>query len=216
MVKERGNISYTHSEVPYKCGNQIFNIALANTGSDYLALVMNSVRVEPDWEIVALDIMQKDPKVGLIAFKCLFPTGFIESAGIKMQKWLPTDMGRDWPGHRLCNVYEPDAAQWAFSLLRKDAGLGNLEENTFHGFRGWDDIDNTFVLKSKGWKVLYCGLSVGYHEPRSTRGDNSAEAAQQNRENGIAFYKRWGFWEEFVKEHGEDGPIHAPPKVLIN
>ena len=213
LAKERGNITFVHSDVPYKNGNQIFNIGLANMSSDYLALVMNSIRVEPEWELVGLNIMQNNPKVGLIAFKCVFSTGFIESAGIKMQKWLPTDMGRDWPSHRLSNVYEPDAAQWAFSLLRKEAGLGNLDENTFHGFRGWDDIDNCFVLKSKGWRIVYCGLGVGYHEPRATRGNNSVLAARENRENGMAFYKRWGFWEEFVQQHGENAPIHTPPRM---
>jgi len=136
----------------------------------------------------------------------------IESAGIKMRRWLPTDMGRDQPSHRLSNVYEPDAIQWAFCMLRKEAALGNLDENTFHGFRGWDDIDNCFVLKKKGWKVYYCGAGAGFHEPRATRGDDSPLAAQENRENGVAFYKRWGFWDEFVRQHGADAPVHTPPK----
>ena len=215
VSKARGNVTFLHSDVPYKNGNQFFNIALANAESDYLAIIMNSVRVEPEWELVALNIMENNPKVGLIGFKCIFPSGFIESAGIRMVKWLPTDMGRDWPGHRLSNVYEPDAVQWAFCLLRKSAGIGNLDENTFHGFKGWDDIDNCFVLKKAGWTVLYCGLGVGYHEPRATRGSSTAEAEQQNRENGMAFYKRWGFWDGFVTEYGEKYPIHTPPGGVL-
>ena len=199
LGKERKNVSLIHSSVPFKCGNQIFNIGLANAQTEFVALVMNSIRVEPEWEIVGLNLLQQNPKVGLIGFKCLLPDGTIESAGIKMLKWLPTDIGRGLPSHRLSNVYEPDAVQWAFCMLRKEAGIGNLDENTFHGFRGWDDIDDSFVLKSKGWRILYCGLGVGYHEPRATRGNNTPEAAQQNKENGEAFYKRWGFWEEFEK-----------------
>ena len=212
LAKERGNITFLHTEGPFRSGNQMFNIGLANAESEYVAIAMNSVRVEPEWEIAALNIMQQNPKVGLIGFKCIFNNNQIESAGIKMLKWLPIDIGRDLQSHRLSNVYEPDATQWAFCMLRKEAGIGNLDENAFHGFVGWDDIDNCFVLKSKGWRILYCGLGVGYHEPRATRGSNSPEAAQKNRENGIIFYKRWGFWDEFVKQHGENGPIHTPPK----
>lgn len=208
------NITYIHPDEPFKEGNQFFNLALKYTKSDYLATVMNSIRVEPEWEIVAIqNVMKDNPQIGIIGFKCLLPSGLIESAGIKMMKYLPTDMGRDLPGHRLCNVYEPDAVQWAFALLRKKAILGNLEEGIFNGFVGWDDIDNCFQIKQKGWKVLYCGMGVGYHEPRATRGKNDAEAAKKNRDNGVKFYKRWGLWDEFVKENGENGEIHALPKI---
>ena len=214
LAKERGNVTFIHSDVPYKSGNQFFNVALAHTETDYLAIIMNSIRVEPEWEIVALNLMQQNPKVGLIGFKCIFTNGQIESAGIKMLKWLQTDIGRDQPSHRLSNVYEPDAVQWAFCMIRKEAGLGNLDENTFHGFKGWDDIDNCFVLKKAGWRILYCGLGVGYHEPRATRGDSSPEAAKQNAENGEAFYKRWGFWEEYQKEPVAK-TIHQPPGGIV-
>ena len=199
IQKERTNITFVHSDVPYKCGNQIFNIGLAHAKSDYVAMVMNSVRVEPEWEIVALALLQQNPQVGLIGLKCLLEDGTIESAGIRMVKWLPSDMGRGSPGHRLCNVYEPDAVQWALAFVRKQATVGNLAEDIFHGFRGWDDIDNCFVLKKAGWKILYCGVGAGYHKFRATRGNNSAEAEKQNQENGERFYKRWGFWEEFQK-----------------
>ena len=215
LAKERPNVIFIHSDVPYKSGNQFFNVGLSRAESPYVALVMNSVRVEPEWEVVALNLMEQNPEVGLIGFKCLFPDCKIESAGIRMVKWLPTDIGRDMPSHRLSTVYEPDAVQWAFALLRKEAAVGNLDENAFHGFRGWDDIDNCFVLKSKGWKILYCGLGVGYHEPRATRGSSTPQAAQENKENGEAFYKRWGFWDEYQKEQPVK-TIHQHPGVLVS
>lgn len=214
------NLTFIRSDVPYKEGNEFFNIALRYTKSEYLALVMNSIRVEPEWELFALQtLMPNNPDVGVIGFKCLFggdtnKVGHIESAGIKMQKYLPTDVGRDAPGHRLTGVFEPDAVQWAFALLRKKAGIGNLEEGVFHGFKGWDDIDNSFALKAKGWRILYCGLGCGYHEPRATRGDNSKEAETQNKENGERFYKRWGLWEDFIKDHPDGKNLHEMPKEI--
>lgn len=197
IMKDIKNITFIHSDIPYKEGNQIFNIGLKAAKTPFVALVMNSVRVEPDWEIVALQLMKNDPKLGVVIFKCILPDRTIESAGIKMAKWLPCDIGRGETSHRLSTVYEVEAGQWAFALLRKDA-VYPLEEGVFNGFRGWDDIDNCFVVKKNGWKIVYCGLGVGYHEPRSTRGDDGETATRENAENGERFYKRWGLWEAYM------------------
>lgn len=211
LRKTYDNITYIHSDVPYKTGNQIFNIGFKHCKTPYVATVMNSMRVEPDWEVVGLELMKKNPLIGIIGFKCLFPDNRIESAGIKMQKWLPCDVGRDMPSHRLSVVGECDAVQWAFALLRLEAVKDTLEDDVFHGFKGWDDIDNCFCVKKKGWKIIYDGLGVGYHEPRSTRGDNSNDAMIKNKENGLTFYKRWGFYDEFIKAH-PDGAVHQGPQ----
>ena len=212
------NLTFIHSEVPYRTGNQFFNLGFRYSKSEYIATVMNSVSVEPDWETYALnELMLKNPDVGIIVFKCLFAgltnkVGHIESAGIQMVKYIPSDMGRDLPGHRLNNVYEVNAGQWAFALLRRRAVVGVLDDFLFHGFKGWDDIDNCFVVKSKGWKMLYCGLGIGYHEPRATRGNNSQVAEEENRENGERFFKRWGLWEMFLADHPDGKDMHKMPK----
>lgn len=215
FCKEHDNVTYIHSDIPYKTGNQIFNRGLEYCKTPYLATVMNSLRVEPEWDVNPLQIFASDPKVGVVGCKCLFPSGFIESAGIRMIKYLPCDLGRDEPGHRRSLIHEADAVQWAFAIVRKEA-LYPLEENTFNGFKGWDDIDNCLVAKKNGWKIMFCGTSVGYHDPRATRGSNTDEAKQQNRENGIIFYKRWGLWELFLKDNPEpDADIHAKPKPEV-
>lgn len=216
FCKEHDNVTYIHSDAPCKCGNVFFNRALAECKTPFMATVMNSVRVEPDWDIGGLQVLNTDPKIGIVGFKSLMSDGTIESAWIQMNKWLPCDVGRGEPGHRHSLIHEVQVCQWAFALLRVTAGRGNLDENVFNGHVGWDDIDNCFVLRNKGWKIFYCGASAGYHHPRATRGNDSPEAAQRNRENGIAFYKRWGFWDDFVKDHGENGAIHSPPKPRPN
>jgi len=200
LQNEHKNITFVHSDEPYKSGNQIFNIGLKHGDSPYAATIMNSVRVEPDWEGTALQLMDDNSDIGAIGFKCLFPSGLIESAGIALMNYVPIDLGRDEPGHRLSVIYECQAVQWAFALLRKEAlnlseGNYRLDESSYNGFRGWDDIDNCFVLRKNGWKIFYCGLGAGYHTPRTTRGDKNAT----NYENSIIFYKRWGLWEEVRK-----------------
>jgi GT2 family glycosyltransferase len=208
LQKEKDNITYCYSKEPYKCGNQIFNIGLSKAKTPYVATVMNSIRVEPEWELQAIQLLNQMPEIGIVGFKCLFPDGKIESAGLAMGEsqvvdWgrfanvathVPVDMGRDLPGHRCSLTYECAGCQWAFCMLRKEA-IGKLEEDVYYGFKGWDDIDNCFVVRKKGWKVYYCGSGVAYHTPRATRGDDSEVAMRQNAHNAEQFFRRWGFWK---------------------
>jgi GT2 family glycosyltransferase len=210
FCKEHDNVTYIHSTVPYKTGNQIFLKALDNCRTKYMATVMNSTRVEPDWEMVAVQVLDGDPKIGVVGLKCLQKDGTIESAYIAMDRWTPCDAGKGMPGHRLCFTHEVQAVQWAFAVVRVEAAKAVLEPFVFHGFVGWDDIDNCFCMKKAGWKIFACGAGAAYHDTRATRGSNSEEVARKNTENGQLFYKRWGFWDEFIKEV-PSGDVHVRP-----
>ena len=201
LQAKRGNVTVIHWDEPFKSGNQFFNVALKECRNEYVATVMNSVRVEPDWEKVALQLMKDDPKIGIIGFKSLFPTGRIESAGIFLHGYTPCDKGRDEPAQRYSSVDEPWSLQWAHALLRKKAVVGNLDENLYHGFVGFDDIDNTLVLKKLGWKAVYCGLGSSYHSTHATRGSDSPEKSKHNAENGLIFYERWGLMDLYKADN---------------
>jgi len=193
----KDNLTFIHSGEPYKCGNQFFNIAIKHMKHDYLATVMNSIKVEPEWDMVPMKVLTEDATVGGVGLKSLFPNGTIESAGITINNYTPVDIGLHEPGHRRVAMYECPAVQWAFAIFRKVAIDGILEENVYHGFVGWDDIDNCFVLKKNGWKIVYCGASAGYHEPRATRGSDTLVSHLKNQANAQNFYRRWGLWELF-------------------
>jgi len=200
FAKSHDNVTCIFRDKPHLSGNQFFNAAIKHMKTPYLATVMNSMTVEPDWETMALKIMETKKDVGVIGFKCLFPNGLIECAGITLHEgYMPIDIGRDLPGYSLSTIYEVDAIQWAFALLRKEAVEGNLDENLFHGHKGWDDIDNCYVVRSKGYKILYCGYGVGIHRPKSTRSDASLDGYRKNKENGYIFYKRWGLWNKYME-----------------
>lgn len=212
LQKKHDNITYIHSDEPYKCGNQIFNEGLKHCKHEYVATIMNSVTVEADWELVATQFMNNNPNCGIIGFKTLLPTGAIESAGITMMGFTPMSIGRDMPGHKLSTMHECIAVEWSFALHRKAAIKGNLAEDLFHGFVGWDDIDNSFTVRSKGWEIYYCGLGVGVHEMRSTRGSDTPDTMVRNRENAETFYKRWGYWDLYQKANASDS-IHQKSKL---
>ena len=204
--KLHDNITLIHSRKPYKEGNQFFNIGLKEAKHDFVATVMNSVTVEPAWEKVALRFMAEHDDVGMVGLKTLERWGVIESAGIIFEGLFPVDRGHLHPSHRLTSMAEMPAVQWAFTILRKEA-VGILEEGVYHGFRGWDDIDNCFVLRKNGWHIWYCGYGVGYHEAKATRGSNDIENRRHNQENGEIFYKRWGMWDEYQKIVGKNAAV---------
>ena len=213
LSKQYKNITYINHPRPWKEGNEFFNTGLRYCKHDYVATIMNSMAVQPDWETHALQLFEQDPKIGIIGFKCLFPTGVIESAGIVFNGCLPCDYGRDAPGYYYTDDMEMPAVQWAFAIHRKKALLDNLAEDVFHGHVGWDDIDNCMAVKSKGWKVLYCGHGVGIHTPRATRGSDSLEVTLMNRENAHIFYKRWGFWEKYQEGNKLDISYKLKPET---
>ena len=204
LARERPNVTYHNHPHPWIEGNEFFNVGLSYCKHDYVATVMNSVTVQPNWETHALELFEQDPQLGIVGFKNLFPNGTIESAGIVFSNFTPCDFARDAPGHLFTEDIEVPAAQWAFALLRKKAIIGNLEEGLFHGHVGWDDIDNCLAVHAKGWKILYCGHGAGIHEPRATRGTNDVQAGLMNQENAWTFYKRWGFWSKFQEANKLD------------
>ena len=199
QLQKHDNITYCHRKRDWNTGNQFFNCGLKYALTEYVATIMNSVQVEPAWEVCALDLMKSDDKIGTIGFKCLFPNGLIESAGIRFAGIVPSDIGRDEPGYRCNEIRDAEAVQWAFALHRKKALEGTLEEDVFNGHVGWDDIDNNLCVRKKGWKIVYCGQGVGIHAPRSTRGSNSVDAFLKNQENAHRFFKRWGLWEQYLE-----------------
>ncbi len=230
--KKHDNVDFIHSDIPYKEGNQIFNIGLQHAKHDFVAVVMNSVIVEPEWERIALQFMKEHPRVlnedgtikdggvGVVGLKCLTPWDRIESAGIAMDEdgiygpgCKPIDLRRDHPGYRFTTIYECEAVQWALAILRKEAVMGNLEEGLFNGFRGVDDIDNCYVVRSKGWKVFYCGHGVGIHKTRATRGSNAKEDIELNKQNQETFYKRWGYWDKYVAGTPESSRAKEKPRA---
>ncbi len=200
---DQQNITFIHSDIPYKSGNQVINIGLAQGNSRFVAVIGNSSFVEPDWDIVPVQLMAQKPKIGLVGMKCLkvgwadSGDGLIESAGVFMQGYMPCDLGRDLPAQRLSLSYPCFSLQWSHILLRREAVVGNLDEDIWRGFVGWDDLDNTIFVRYKGWEAWYCGLGSSYHKTHATRGNDDDETLRNNRIDGEIFYKRWGYWDSF-------------------
>jgi len=196
------NMTFVHSNEPYKSSLQLFKQAFEYCETPYVGIVMNSLIVEPEWDVMGLQIMKSNPQVGMVGFKCIRQgTEMIESAGLAVKTGgdMLMDMGRGQIGHRLTKIYECDAVQWAFALLRLEAVKDNLGEDVYNGFKGMEDFETCYTMREKGWKIFYCGLGVGYHQTLATRIAKTPEDIVENFENREIFAKRWGFWKDYQK-----------------
>ncbi len=201
--KEHDNINYLHSDTPYINGNQIINVGLKNTTSELVVYMGNSTIVEPEWLSVALPVMEQGKDVGLIGFKLLKPEGVIEHAGICFMRDMPHHMnyGVGAIASRFTHIQDMGIVGWALVLIRRIAiPEGGLDEKTYIGFRGYDDIDNCLTMSKNGWKILYCGFGVAFHYAQTTRSEADGEKIiAESEENRIRFTKKWGDLTKKVK-----------------
>ncbi len=199
LARERGNINFVHSDIPYVHGNQIINVGLKNTRTPAVVYLGNNVKVEPDWLDVAQQIINGDAEVGIIGFKLLYNSGTIEHAGIFWTPEMPHHMniGVNEAGHRFSFVREVDMIGFALVLFRRAVFPDGLDEKTFIGFRGYDDIDNCMDAKRRGWKIIYCGLGAAYHQAGASRQD-SEQYALEHEQNRITFLKKWGATDKAI------------------
>tara|TARA_Y100000310_G_scaffold340744_1_gene437588 strand:- start:1148 stop:1954 length:807 start_codon:yes stop_codon:yes gene_type:complete len=196
------NIQYIRPKEELTCGNQIINIGLKHTKSEIVGYLGNNVFVQENWPIVALTEMEKDPAVGIMGFKLLkYPTGVIEHAGIYFEAGMPHHMnfGVGEPGHLGVYFRELDIVGWALVLFKRAVYPEGLDEKTYIGFRGYDDLENCLDARKRGWKVFYCGMGCAYHEAMSIRKQETDKGDAEHEENRQTFLSRWGDVEDAKK-----------------
>ena len=202
------NILLIHSDTPYVHGNQIINIGLRNTKSGIVAYLGNSIRVDPHWSPMARQLFEMDEKLGIVGFKLLKQAGGIEHAGIYWEPWMPHHMniGVDSPAqyYSFIREYKPDglirfAMGFALIMFRRQVFPDGLDEKTYLGFRGYDDVDICFDAAERGWKIVYCGVGSATHFAGATRHSGDPNYANECETNRQIFLNRWGGTEEAKK-----------------
>jgi len=192
FAKEKGNVNYMR---PGKvtCGNQAINIGVRNTRSEIVVFITQSTFVEPQWLFIALRTMREEPKAAIAGFKLLYPHGTILEAGLIVDSPMAgvRNPGQHAPGVRYTYLKKVDAVGFAVVLFRREAIVDGLDEETYIGFRGTDDVDACLTLREKGWEIIYCGLGVAYHELGASVGGGTEEGFKQSIENSQRFIAKW-------------------------
>ena len=194
--KRYGNIKVIRPEEKITSGNQIINTGIKNTEEDIVCFMTNNTIVEPQWINAALDFMKGNENIGCMGFKLLKPGGSIEHAGIAFFPGMAhhVNYGVGEGANRHTYFRDIGIVGWALVLLRRRAvPEGGFDEKTYHGFRGYDDIDNCLVMQQMGWKVIYCGMGSATHYALDTRGKIMGDAElKEVEDNRLIFTKKWG------------------------
>ncbi len=201
----KDNITYIRPDPPATCFNQVLNIGLKNSRSEFVIGMANTIVVEPDWLQPLVALLKQFPDVAIVQPKHLMPQGTIENAGIIFEAPMMhhQNIGVGEPGHRYTHVRPIHAAGFCCFAMRRKAVLPGFEEDYYIGWNGFDDVDACFALRQKAWRVMYCGYSTVFHYAHATRGNPntwSEETWNKYNENKFRFLTRWAEWGEFKKE----------------
>jgi len=161
VVKNKQNLGFSGG----------FNSGIRVSKGKYIALLSNDMTVDPNWLNPAIEIMEKDPKKGLVGFKRLVlgTKDLLDGIGgdlylcgrVKLIGALEIDKGQ------YDHVIEDlDYIGGAMVLRREALKKTGLFDPHFFIFS--EDIDLCYRLRKNGYKVVYIPYSIIYHKGQST------------------------------------------------
>jgi GT2 family glycosyltransferase len=143
-----------------------------------------------------VDFLEKNKDVGAITCKIVLPDGSLDKDArrsfitpwiglvhifLKLDRLFPKSklFGKYWYGYMSSDeTHEVDALQGAFFLTRKDIldDVGWLDEEYF---LDGEDIDLSWKIKEKGWKMIYYPLVMITHYKGATKGKVESQMRKQ-------------------------------------
>ena len=148
------------------------NLAISKSKGEYAVLVNNDTRVDKNWLIELVKVISTDRKIGAVGSKILFEDGRIQSVGhLEFPYYYWGDKGileEDSPQYN--QIQEVQSVSNCSALYRRVAleGVGLFDED-FGMYM--EDVDISFRLKNKKWKIYYVPSSIIYHRLHGTAQD---------------------------------------------
>jgi hypothetical protein len=162
-----------------------YNRAIAAAPGPYVVLLNSDTRVRPGWLRALVDAAEADSAIGAVTAKCIFPpdsphAGKIQDAGGLV---LANGAGRNRGTYaRASQVFhEEDRGQYdrreevfyfcgAAALLRKRAldDVGLMDERFFMYY---EDLDLSWRLRLRGWRIIYVPEAVVEHAHAASSGE---------------------------------------------
>ena len=198
--KSHDNVKFIRPSESLVNGNQCFRLGAEQSNSEFVVSLVNSARVEPEWYNTPLQLLQQNPKVGLVGIKLLSPNGIIWHAGIGFNNHIPFHIGSGAPGHQFSHIRPALCVNYSVGFFRRQALLDSLDEKTYIGWRSFEDTDVCVSLRDKGWSIMYCGMASAYHIESPTRleGDQMQFWKEYN-ENLRRFIAKWQMRDELFR-----------------
>ena len=183
------------------------NHAAETAKGEYIVFLNNDTQVQKGWLSSLISIMEKDPSVGMVGSKLLYPDGYLQEAGGILWK-----DGSAWNyGHRqnpedseFNYVHEVDYISGAAIMIRASLWkeIGGFDERFVPAY--CEDSDLAFEVRKHGYKVMLQPESVVVHfEGISNGTDLTSGQKKYQVDNQKKFLEKWQATLE--KENFENG-----------
>ena len=174
---------------------QACNQGAAAASTDRILFLNNDIEALPNWLEPMLEILRRDPNVGIVGSKLLFPNRTIQHAGVVLcdrpghaQPIVATHVSYQSPeDHASANERrEFQAVTGACLLIRRDLfdRVGGFD--TFY-WNGLEDIDLCLKVRALGFKIVYEPTSVLVHHESQSGPERFVRALDNER----LFCQRW-------------------------
>lgn len=161
----------------------------------YILFLNNDTQVMPNWLSPLVELMERDPKTGMVGSKLIYPDGRLQEAG-----GIVWNDGTAWnygnggnPADPEFNyVKEADYISGASILLPRALWetIGGFDERFVPAY--CEDSDLAFTVRSLGYRVLYQPKSVVVHFEGMTNGtDTSGGQKAYQLKNTAVFREKW-------------------------
>lgn len=183
------------------------NQAAAQARGEYILFLNNDTQVQPGWLQPLVSLMERDPGIGMVGSKLVYPDGRLQEAGGILWK-----DGSAWNyGHLMnpaapeyCYVKEADYISGAAIMIRASLWkeIGGFDARYTPAY--YEDTDLAFEVRRHGFKVCLQPKSIVVHFEGISNGcDVSSGLKSYQLLNHEKFYYKWK--DVLQKDHFENG-----------
>jgi len=204
LIKNKQNLGFS------KANNQ----ALAIAKGEFVLFLNSDASIEPNFLSVLLPYFESDCRLGALSAKVLRPSNgsirIIDSAGFLMEHWrlLPRNRGEGEIDRGQYDAAVPvfgvpgACALYRRTALESAASGGEYMDEDFFAY--YEDVDLSWRIRRRNWKVLYVPEAVSYHH---SKGPDAKESFIQIK----AFSNR--YWCYLKNARAIDFLAYAPVAV---
>ena len=151
------------------------NLGIAQAQGQYIATLNNDTKVDKNWLMELVKVIDADKNLGAAGSKLLFMDGRIQSAGHEeLPNFYWVDRGCTEEDRNQYNEIKEVCSLCAGAALYRKSALKEIN-NFDEDFNMYlEDVDISLRLKRKKWKLLYVPESIVYHRYHGTISDNLA------------------------------------------
>jgi GT2 family glycosyltransferase len=150
------------------------NLGLKKGGGEYFVLLNNDVIVKPGWLSSLVIVVEKDPQVGIVGARLLYPNGTVQHAGVFFNPQSGFDhlnRGKSKNNYEVLQQRSVVAVTFALALIKREVieAIGFFDENLFISL---EDVDYCLRAKDARFTIIYCPKCEATHFEGATRGNS--------------------------------------------